>query len=409
MIPAGSPPGPIDTALEGIVVLDFGQLVAGPVCGMWLADMGATVIKVEPPEGELGRQLGPPWQNGESIAALSANRNKLGLSIDLKRPGAPAVVERLVRRTDVVLENFRPGVAARLGIDEATLRRWKPDLIHCSVSAYGQDGPWRNRPGVDGIMQAVTGLMSGIGAPGAEPGKAPLPLADMAGALFATIAILAALRRRDREGAGAKLDVSLYNAMLLIQQMGLAAFLSSGEMPAPTGSAAPYAAPNEALPTADGWIMVAAYQPKRWAGLCRAMGRPGLTDDPRFLTNADRVANRPALRDVLFPIFRAHPTAHWQDLLAREDIMAAPVADYGDVTRSEQYAASGIEVAFEHPAAGTVRMPGFAAGSPRPARPRRPPPRLGEHSRDVLGEFGFTPSEIDALIREGVVLEAVQA
>ncbi|MFC0387560.1 CaiB/BaiF CoA transferase family protein [Muricoccus vinaceus] len=409
MIPAGSPLGAIDAVLDGLVVLDFGQLVAGPVCGMWLADMGATVIKVEPPEGELGRQLGPPWQNGESIAALSANRNKLGLSIDLKRPGAPAVVERLVQRTDIVLENFRPGIARKLGIDDAALRGWKPDLIHCSISAFGQDGPWRDRPGVDGIMQAATGLMSGIGMPGAEPGKAPLPLADMTGALFATIAILAALRRRDREGVGSRLDVSLYNAMLMIQQMGLAGFLSSGEVPVPAGSSAPYAAPNEALPTADGWIMVAAYQPKRWAGLCRAMERPDLLEDPRFLTNADRVANRAALREVLFPVFRVHPTAQWQALLSREDIMAAPVADYEDVTRSEQYAASGIEVAFEHFTAGRVRMPGFAAGSPRPAAPRRAPPRLGEHSRVVLREFGFTPAEIDALIRERIVLEAAPA
>ncbi|RKK02548.1 CoA transferase [Pseudoroseomonas wenyumeiae] len=395
----------IDAVLDGIVVLDFGQLVAGPVCGMWLADMGATVIKVEPPEGELGRQLGPPWQNGESIAALSANRNKMGLSIDLKQPGAPAVMERLVRGTDIVLENFRPGVARRLGIDDVTLRGWKPDLIHCSISAYGQEGPWRGRPGVDGIMQAATGLMSGIGLPGAEPGKAPLPLADMTGALFATITILAALRRRDREGVGSKLDVSLYNAMLMIQQMSLAAFLSSGDMPVPAGSAAPYAAPNEALPTADGWIMVAAYQPKRWAGLCRAVCHPELLDDPRFLTNADRVANRAALREVLFPVFRAFPTGYWQALLAREDIIAAPVANYADVTRSEQYTASGIEVAFEHPTAGTVRMPGFAAGSPRPAPPRSAPPRLGEHSRGVLGRFGFTPAEIDPLIRERIVLE----
>ncbi|MCR0981054.1 CaiB/BaiF CoA transferase family protein [Roseomonas populi] len=403
------PPGGLEEALSGVTVLDFGQLVAGPVCGMYLADMGATVIKVEPPEGELGRQLGPPWQNGESIAALSSNRNKLGLSIDLKRPGAEAVIGRLAAGSDVVLENFRPGVADRLGIGFEALSRWRPGLIHCAISAFGQEGPWRERPGVDGIMQAATGLMSGIAGPGGEPGKAPLPLADMAGALFATIAVLGALRRRDSQGVGARLDVNLHSSMLMLQQMGLAAFLSSGDCPAPAGSAAPYAAPNEAFPAADGWIMVAAYQPGRWVRLCEALGRPDLLDDPRFRTNAERVKNRQALRDVLFPVFRTRTATEWEALLAGADILAAPVADFEAVTASGPYRASGIEVGFDHPVAGRVRMPGFAVGAPSPAPPRRPPPRCGEHSREVLRRFGFGESEIEALIAEKIILEPVPA
>lgn len=403
---AASQPSGLEGALSGITVLDFGQLVAGPVCGMYLGDMGATVIKVEPPEGELGRQLGPPWQNGESIAALSSNRNKLGLCIDLKRPGAGAVLGRLAARSDVVVENFRPGVADRLGIGFAALSRWRPDLIHCSISAYGQDGPWRGRPGVDGIIQAVTGLMTGIGGPGEEPGKAPLPLADMAGALYATIAILGALRRRDQQGVGARLDVNLYSSMLMLQQMGLAAFLSSGECPVPMGSAAPYAAPNEAFPTADGWIMVAAYQAERWIRLCEAIGRPDLLTDPRFRMNADRVQNRQAMRDILVPVFRTRTTAEWEVRLADVDVLAAPVADFQTVTASDQYHASGIEISFEHPAAGRVRMPGFAVGVPSPAPPRHPPPRCGEHSRDVMQRFGFSAGEIAALLAEKIILEA---
>ncbi|WP_426954320.1 CaiB/BaiF CoA transferase family protein [Muricoccus radiodurans] len=395
----------LEEALEGVVVLDFGQLIAGPVCGMWLADMGATVIKVEPPEGELGRQLGPPWLNGESVTALSGNRNKLGMAIDLKHPAAQAVVRRIIPGTDVLIENFRPGVMERLGLGGAALRALRPNLIRCSISAYGQEGPWSGRPGVDGIIQAATGLMSGISSPMGEPGKAPLPLADMTGALFATIAVLAALRRRDREGMGAELDISLYNSMLMLQNLGLATFHATGEVGTPGGSAAPYAAPNEALPTRDGWIMVAAYQQGRWGQLCAVIGHPELTEDPRFRTNGDRVRNRAALRDALFPIFQARDTAHWHATLVAADIIAAPVANHAEVTRTDQYASSGIEVSLDHPIAGTFRMPGFALGS-RPAAPRHPPPRVGEHSRELLGRFGFDAAEIETLIVQNVIREA---
>ena len=205
--------------LRDIVVLDFGQLIAGPVCGMWLADMGATVVKVEPPGGELGRQLGPPWLGGESLTMLTSNRNKLGLSIDLKHPAAAEVVARMARQADVLVENFRPGVMRRLGLGYDMLRGIRPEIVYCSISAYGATTPWRARPGVDGILQAATGLMSGIGASEGEPGKVPLPLADMTAAMFGTIAILAALRKRDREGAGTHLDLSLYDGMLMLQQL----------------------------------------------------------------------------------------------------------------------------------------------------------------------------------------------
>lgn len=390
-------------SLAGLTVLDFGQLIAGPVCGMWLADMGATVIKIEPPDGELARRLGPPWQNGESLTALTANRNKLALSIDLKRPEAAGVIRRLVERTDIVLENFRPGVTARLGIDHASLSAIKPDLITCSLSAYGQTGPWTGRPGVDGIIQAVTGLMAGIPAPDGGPGKVPLPLADMTGALFATVAVLAALRRRDATGEGAHLDVSLYNSMLMLQQLNLAAYLNTGTVPEPTGSAAPYAAVNEALPTRDGWIMVAAYQDRRWQALCDLIGRRDLVADPRFATNAGRVGERPALLAVLQPIFRRRTSAEWLPLLREADIVAAPVADYAEVVGTEQYTASGIEIELDHPRAGRFRMPGFALGTAGAARPTAPPPLTGQDSRVILQRFGFTEADVDALVSDSVI------
>ncbi len=398
----------IADVLRDIVVLDFGQLIAGPVCGMWLADMGATVVKVEPPGGELGRQLGPPWLGGESLTMLTSNRNKLGLSIDLKHPAAAEVVARMARQADVLVENFRPGVMRRLGLGYDMLRRIRPEIVYCSISAYGATTPWRARPGVDGILQAATGLMSGIGADGGEPGKVPLPLADMTAAMFGTIAILAALRKRDREGAGTHLDLSLYDGMLMLQQLNLSSFLTSREQPEPQGSAASYAAPNEALQTADGWIMVAAYQPKRWSALCTAIGRTDLLDDERFATNEARVANRPAMRDALTAALRTRPTAHWCAVLTAADVIAAPVAGYAEVVGSEQYAASGIEVAVDHPGAGRFRMPGFAVGS-RPIPPRRPPPGEGEHSRHVLKRFGFSGDQIERLIDDQVVGAEVPA
>lgn len=397
----------LETSLTGITVLDFGQLIAGPVCGMYLADMGAAVIKVEPPGGELGRKLGPPWLNGESLTALTSNRGKQGLCIDLKQPEAAEVIRRMVKRTDVVIENFRPGVMAGLGIDHAALACVKPDLITCSLSAYGQSGPWRDRPGVDGIVQAASGLISLVGAPGSGPAKVPLPLADMTGALYATIAILAALRQRDATGEGAHLDVSLFNGMMMLQQLNLSGFLATGELPERTGSAAPYAAPNEALPTRDGWIMVAAYQPERWERLCRLINCPELATDPRFSTNAARVAERPALRAILKPIFRERTSAEWEAVLAQADILAAPVADYAEVTSSEGYRASGVEIEVSHARAGSYRTAGFAIGETT-ATPA-PPPMLGEHSRTLLARFDFAEAEIADLCARNIVIDGAAA
>ncbi|MGQ9370325.1 CaiB/BaiF CoA transferase family protein [Azospirillum sp. ST 5-10] len=391
-------------SLEGLLVLDFGQLIAAPVCAMWLADLGATVIKVEPPGGELARRLGPPSRNGESFVSLVSNRNKLGLGLDLKHPRARAVMARAGARADVVVQNFRPGVAARLGIGYPELSAVNPDLVYCAISAYGQTGPWHHRPGVDGIIQAASGIMSAMGSPDGGPGKVPLPLADMTGALFALIAIQGALRNRDAGRGGAFLDIDLLSGMLMLQQLDLAAYLTNGELPAVTGNAASYAAPNEAFPTADGWIMVAAYQPPRWAALCRALGRPELEGDGRFASNALRVANRAALHAVLDPLFARRPAADWAERLSQAGIMATPVASHADVVASPAYRAGDVEVTTVHPVAGPVRMPGFAFGGCT-RRPQTPAPRVGEHSRRALQLLDFSQHDIDALVGEGVVME----
>ncbi|RAH96784.1 carnitine dehydratase [Acuticoccus sediminis] len=395
-------------ALEGVVVLDFGQLIAAPVCGMWLADLGATVIKIEPPSGELARTLGPPSVNGESVVLLASNRNKLGLSLDLKHRDARRVVARAAQRADVLVHNFRPGVAERLGMGFADLRAVQPRLVYCAISAYGQTGPWRDQPGVDGIVQAASGIMNTIGSE-RGPGKVPLPVADMTGALFATISILAALRTRDRTGHGASLDIDLFAGMMMLQHLNLTDYLTNGALPQPTGSAASYAAPNEAFPTADGWIMVAAYQGAKWPVLCEVLGCPDLAGDPRFATNGDRVTNRAELHRELDRRFAAATAREWAARLAARDVMATPVADFAAVVESGAYQPQRSEVTTDHPASGPVRMPRFAFGSTADPGPQRAAPMLGQDSRAALELVGFAPREIEALIADGVVSEGAAA
>jgi len=393
-------------SLRGLRVVDFSHVLAGPVCTMMLADMGADVIKIEPPGGELGRQIGPPWIAGESAVYLSVNRNKRGMALDLKCDGGREVARRLIDRADVVVENYRPGVMQAFGLDYDTLAASNRRLVFCSISAYGQAGPLRGRPGVDGIIQAASGLMSTLGVADGEPVKVATPVADMVTAYMATIAILAAYHAAQRSGQGEHLDISLYNATLMLQQIGYASYFASDTAPAKAGSAAPYAAPNEAYQTLDGWIMVAAYHPKRWHALCAVLGAEELEHDPRFCTNECRVAHRDALRRVLTPLFRQRATDVWVNRLAELDILCAPVADYHDVVRSQAYAASGIDSWVDHPIAGKVRMPGFAPGPAHAATAHDPitaAPTLGQHSRHILNECGYDTAEIDTMFASGVL------
>jgi crotonobetainyl-CoA:carnitine CoA-transferase CaiB-like acyl-CoA transferase len=289
-------------ALEGITVLDLSQGAAGPTCAMSLGDLGAVVLKVEPPGGEWGRGLGPPFVNGIAAAFLGMNRNKRSIVIDLKKPGGADVVLRLAARCDVALESFRPGVADRLGIGYEAMCAVNPRLIYASISAFGQHGPWRDRPGVDGVAQAMGGIMSVTGSADGPPVKVGVPAADMAAGVYASQTILAALFARERTGQGQRVDVSLLDSLLAYQVVPLSMYLASGQPPQRLGSAAPYAAPNEVYPTQDGHVMVAAYAPKRWRALCDVVGRPELATDQRFDTNEKRVSARSALSEVLEPL-----------------------------------------------------------------------------------------------------------
>ncbi|WP_427308252.1 CaiB/BaiF CoA transferase family protein [Cupriavidus sp. H39] len=385
-------------ALDGLTVIDFTQIGAGPTCTMLLADMGARVIKVEPAGGELGRGLGPGWLGDDSALFHGFNRNKLGVALDLKSADGVAVACRLIAGADIVVESMRPGVMERLGLGHAQLAEAHPALIYCSISAYGQDGPYAHRAGVDGIMQADSGLMSLIGLPDGEPCKVQAPVVDVTTGYVACVGVLAKLAQRARDGLGGHLDVNLLNAALALQQSSITSYCADGQLPERVGSAAPYSAPNQAFRTADGWVMVAAYMPERWRRLCAVLGRPELADDPRFATSPLRVANRAAMVEVLTSEFVTRPTDAWLAILQDADILCARVATYEDVMAHPQVAANRMVQRVWHDTLGDICMPGFPINSAQEnALPARPAPACGQHTQAVLAELGYSPSQIAAL------------
>jgi crotonobetainyl-CoA:carnitine CoA-transferase CaiB-like acyl-CoA transferase len=369
--------------LTGLSVVDFTQIVAGPICTMMLADRGADVIKIEAPSGDLGRALGPPFVGGHGTIFLSVNRNKRSAVFDLKSKQDLEVVRSLIAHADIVVESFRPGVMAKLGLDYEYTSASNSRLIYCSVSAYGQRGPCSGKPGVDGIIQATSGLMSVMGTADGLPVKVQAPVIDVVTGFLATTAILDALMVRQRSGRGAWLDVNMYAAGIQVQQIGLASYLASGELPTPSGSAAPYAAPNEAFPTEDGWVMIAAYQPKRWPALCEVLGVAELAADPLFSSQERRVANRQAMVQRLSAQTLLWSSSALIAALEARDIICGPVNTYADVTTSAPFA--GLTDSFDHPEAGLFRVVAPAAVCDGVYRtgPMRPAPLLGEHTSEV--------------------------
>jgi crotonobetainyl-CoA:carnitine CoA-transferase CaiB-like acyl-CoA transferase len=394
----------LNESLQGVRVLDFSQIAAGPLCSMLLADLGAEVIKVEPPGGDLGRTLGPGWIGDDSALFHAFNRDKRGICLDLKSEEGLAVARTLAARADVLLESMRPGVMDRLGLGWEQLRRDHPRLVYCSISAYGQSGPYAQRAGVDGILQADSGLMSIIGVPGAEPCKVQTPVVDVITGHIACTAIVAKLLQRAQDGRGGHLDVNLLNSAMALQLPSIASYLSDGVLPERIGSAAPYSAPNEAFETVDGWIMVAAYMSGRWERLCEVVGRADLLQDERFATSRSRTAHRPQLREVLNAAFRQRPSADWLTRLEAADILCARVGGYDDLVRHPQVQANGMLTQVDVPEHGTVTLPGFPVNSAQEnARARRAAPRLGQDTREVLRACGFEDNAIARLIAGGAV------
>jgi crotonobetainyl-CoA:carnitine CoA-transferase CaiB-like acyl-CoA transferase len=387
----------MDGALHGLRVLELTHVMAGPFCGQVLADMGADVIKVEPPgTGDSSRR------SMGTGAFLAVNRNKRSVALDLKHDEHRDAFQRLAARADVLLENNRPGVAARLGADYETLRELNPRLIYASISGFGQTGPYAQRAGYDLIAQGLSGVMSVTGEPDGDPIKCGIPIGDLSAALFCAVGILSALAARERTGEGQLVDTSLFEGALALSIWETAELWATGRAPGKLGSAHRLTAPYQALRTRDGHLTVAGNTQPQWERLCSVVGREELAADPRFATNADRMANRPALVAELEAALASDGTDAWVARLEEAGIAAGPIHDYAEVFADPHTRAREMEVTMEHSEEGTVRGLGIPVKlSATPGSVRRAAPLLGEHTAEVLREAGFDADEIAALAPGG--------
>lgn len=393
------------STLSGLCVLDFTQIGAGPTCSMYLGDMGANVIKVEPPSGDLGRQLGLPWVDNLSPVYEAFNRNKRSICIDLKSEQGKTIVLELAAKADVIIESFRPGTMAAFGLDYESVRQFNERVVYCSVSAYGQTGPMSHKAGVDGIIQGTSGLMSLIGYPDSEPCKVQAPVVDVSTGFISAIAILAQLLERERTGKGGYLDVNLLSSAVALQQSAITTFMGLNEVPVRMGSAAPYAAPNEAFETADGWIMVAAYNGDRWERLCQVLDLSEIATEPGLLTSANRVVNRLAMKSHLAPRFKTQSSASWLEKLEAVDILCGKVATYEDLVSDPQVQHLNLLVQTVATNGQRITSPAFPVNTREGAkRPSRSAPTCGQHSTNILEEIGYSPQRIEQLYKAGAVL-----
>ena len=391
--------------LSGYRVLELAHLIAGPACGMYLADMGADVVKIEQPTGgDASRSAYGTHLGAESAVFVTVNRNKRSVALDLARPEGLSAFDRLVARADVVLEAYRGGVAERLGIDWPRLAELNPRLVYCSLSAFGPDGPWRDKLGVDMLVQAMGGLMAVIGEPDGPPMLCGAPVLDTIGALMAGQGILTALLHRERTGEGQRVDVSLLAGTVLAHAARLSIFLATGEEPGRWGSGHPYIVPFQAFEASDGFVYVAVWIDRLWTPFCDAIENPALARDPRFATRADRLQRRAELTALLAPVFRTRAVADWMARLEAHDVLCAPVNRYADLPRDPQIAASHLLVEQEHPRAGRFRTLDTPIRFGRtPGGIRTPAPGLGEHTDAVLTEAGLTPGELADLRKSGTI------
>jgi crotonobetainyl-CoA:carnitine CoA-transferase CaiB-like acyl-CoA transferase len=381
-------------------VLDCTHVIAGAWCSMLLADLGADVIKIEPPTGEVTRT---------AIGAFRAydfvNRNKRAIAVAVTQPDGAAAVRRLAAWADVWVENFRPGALDRLGLGYAALAEVNPALIYCSISGFGQDGPYRDRGGLDLVAQAMSGIMSFVGEPGGNPVSTAVPIADLNAGTFGALGVVAAWAHRQRTGEGQRVETSLLESALAYTVWEAGLYLTLGEVAAPRGARHRLAAPYEALRTGDGHIVVGVTNQNLWARFCEAIGRPTLRDDPRFADPISRLMNREELKVEIEARLADHPTAYWLDQLQARGIPSGPINTIDQALADPHVQARGIVVRLgERTFLGSpLKM------SRTPPALRRGPAEIGEHSREVLLEAGFTADEVDALLASGAIAQGAPA
>jgi formyl-CoA transferase len=390
------------TLLDGIVVLDVTQVMAGPFCAMLLCDMGADVIKIEPPGGDWTRNLASAV-GAESPAFNAVNRGKRGVVLDLKRPEAQDVFRRLARTADIIVENYRPGVMARFGLDYASLAGSNPGLIYASISGYGQTGPSGEKGGFDLVAQGASGLMSITGEPGRPPVKVGVPLTDLGAGMFAVTGILAALNYRQRTGLGQRIDTSLLEAGIALSVWEATEYFTTGNAPQPVGSSHRLSAPYQAFRCADGYMTVGAANDRTFARFCALLGHADWATEPQFVTNASRVQHRAELAARIEAITVEEPRSEWLARLDEAGIPCGPINDYSEVFRDPQVLARDMLLEVDHPALGALHALGTPIKMSRtPLDPSRRAPLLGEHNTAVLEQAGYSSEQIEELRRQGV-------
>jgi formyl-CoA transferase len=393
--------------LDGLRVVDLTRALAGPYCTMMLGDLGADVLKIERPgRGDESRGWGPPYvgepygpYRGESAYFLSANRNKRSVTVNLKAAEGQAIVRSLAEASDVLVENFRTGALDRMGLGYEDLRVVNPRLVYCSISGYGRTGPYADRPGYDFVIQAEGGMMGITGPEEGPPYRVGVPIVDINAGMFAATAILAALCARGITGEGQLVDVSLLDTQAALLTNVASNYLVGNEEHRRLGNAHPNITPYEAFPARDGWFALAAANERQWATLCDVIGQPELRDDPRFADNTSRLSNRAPLREILDQAFQTRDADEWLTELRAAGLPCGPINTIPEVFEHPQAQARQMVLEAEHPSAGTVRFPGFPYKlSDTPAAIRRPPPALGQHTEEVLGEvLGYSPDRVRTL------------
>jgi formyl-CoA transferase len=399
--------------LGDVRVLDISRALAGPFCTMMLGDLGADVIKVERPiVGDESRGWGPPFVGspsesypGESAYYLAINRNKRSLTVNFKDPAGQEIIKQLASQSDVLVENFRTGVLEKMGLGYEQMHALNPRLVYCSISGYGRTGPYAERPGYDFIIQAEGGIMGITGPEEGPPSRVGVSIVDITTGMFASTAILAALRARDLTGQGQLLDLSLLDSAAAILANMASNYLAGGTEPRRMGNAHFNIAPYEVFRARDRWITLGALNARQWELLCEALGRPDIKDDPRFATNQDRVTNRAVLAQALNEVFATRDADEWLSKLQNVGIPCGPINTIPDVFNHPQAETRNLKIFVEHPTIGRLSLPGFPYKfSSTPAEVLRPPPLLGEHNQEVLVDLlGYSIEQVDSFKERGVI------
>jgi CoA:oxalate CoA-transferase len=389
--------------LSGVKVLDLTRVLSGPFCTALLGDLGADIIKVEAPEGDTVRNAGA-MRDGLSWYFAQFNRNKRSIRLDLRKPEAQAILARLIEQSDVLVENFRPGVLARFGFGEDRLKALRPSLVTCSINGFGSTGPYRDRPAFDFIAQAMSGFMSVNGGPDDPPLRSGLPISDLVAGLYAALSITAAVLHARTTGQGQRAEVSLVNALVSLLAYIATNTFATGAPPPRSGNDHPIAAPYGLFPTRDGQIALAPADDVFFRRLADALEESGLKTDPLYATQAARVANRARINAIVGGKLAANTTAHWVETLNKAGVPCGPVNGVAEVFQDPQILAQEMVIDVDHPGSRIVRMLGFPIKlSGTPCRVRHPAPALGEHSDEVLAELGYSDVERAAWRRDGVV------